>query len=422
MSAARTVTVTFAASSYGVSVAIAGGTGTVSGAGVSCPGDCTELVPVGGSIALTAVPDLMSDFLGWGSGCTGYVAPAATCNVTNVQAARTVTASFKKKACNSCHGTPPADHVPLATVLADCAGCHPGYSASAVFVPKHLNGSVDASCDGCHSSTEHGQAETTCQSCHGYGRATFWALSNGKHHDGDPDLAAGAGGGCATCHGDPPETSAHAGIASGDHTRCVDCHAQTIDASGSLLVGGKHLDGTVQSSGHAAGFADPAVHGAQFVSSFTTGVSSCESCHGPDYDTCTRCHAESTHLATLGSGDILVFSDANMDHGADFTFNQSCATCHYADLRPQHANRCDACHGDAKPATGLAWDRSCSQTGCHPASHTRSPGDTHFGAAAKPDGSYWNSSANCEQCHDLNTGEWPWPADCLGCHSPPGLR
>jgi len=77
-----------------LAVTLAGsGTGTVSSAsaGISCPGDCTENLPTGTAVALTAAATGGSVFTGWlGGGCTGTV---ATCNVT-VNPATAVSATF----------------------------------------------------------------------------------------------------------------------------------------------------------------------------------------------------------------------------------------------------------------------------------------------------------------------------------------
>lgn len=65
------------------------GAGSVSGPGISCPGDCTEDVADGRRVTLTATAATGSAFTGWsGADCMG-----ATCEVTMDQA-RSVTAQF----------------------------------------------------------------------------------------------------------------------------------------------------------------------------------------------------------------------------------------------------------------------------------------------------------------------------------------
>ena len=48
---------------------------------------------------------------------------------------------------------------------------------------------------------------------------------------------------CGACHGVPPADAAHAG--NPGLTDCAGCHPQTMDATGALLPGGKHLDGVI---------------------------------------------------------------------------------------------------------------------------------------------------------------------------------
>ena len=76
---------------YVLTVALAGtGTGSVTGTGINCPGDCTESITHGTVVILTAAANTGSTFTGWsGGGCSG----TGTCSVT-VTAATTVTATF----------------------------------------------------------------------------------------------------------------------------------------------------------------------------------------------------------------------------------------------------------------------------------------------------------------------------------------
>ena len=65
------------------------GTGTVTGAGINCGGDCLENVPGGTSVTLTASASTGSSFTGWTGSCSGL----GSCVVT-VNAATTVVANF----------------------------------------------------------------------------------------------------------------------------------------------------------------------------------------------------------------------------------------------------------------------------------------------------------------------------------------
>ena len=77
-----------------LAVAVTGsGTGSVTGTGINCPGDCTETVAHNTMITLTAAAAISSTFTGWsGGGCSG----TGTCTVT-MNALKTVTATFTLK-------------------------------------------------------------------------------------------------------------------------------------------------------------------------------------------------------------------------------------------------------------------------------------------------------------------------------------
>jgi hypothetical protein len=94
MTAAKTVTATFAADpKYTLTTVKAGaGAGTLTSdpAGVNCPGDCSELYWKNEVVTLTAKPGANSKFSGWSGSCTGT---EKTCEVT-MTAAKSVTATF----------------------------------------------------------------------------------------------------------------------------------------------------------------------------------------------------------------------------------------------------------------------------------------------------------------------------------------
>ncbi|MBK7075989.1 MAG: hypothetical protein IPH44_27215 [Myxococcales bacterium] len=94
MDAIQTVTATFAANSYSVTVAMntaGNGVGTVTSmpAGIDCGTDCTEAYLAGTPLVLTATAGADSVFAGWSGNCTG----AALCNLT-VDGAKAVQARF----------------------------------------------------------------------------------------------------------------------------------------------------------------------------------------------------------------------------------------------------------------------------------------------------------------------------------------
>ena len=93
MSVARTVTASFTANGYNLSVTKSGtgaGTVTSSPAGINCGADCNEIYAIGTTVTLTAQAASGSSFGGWsGEGCSG----TGTCTVT-MSAARSVNALF----------------------------------------------------------------------------------------------------------------------------------------------------------------------------------------------------------------------------------------------------------------------------------------------------------------------------------------
>ena len=67
-----------------------GGSGTVTGSGISCPGTCSRSYTAGTKITLTASPEAGSSFSGWsGGGCSG----TGSCTVT-MSADQAVSATF----------------------------------------------------------------------------------------------------------------------------------------------------------------------------------------------------------------------------------------------------------------------------------------------------------------------------------------
>jgi Fe-S cluster biogenesis protein NfuA/uncharacterized protein (DUF2141 family) len=96
MTAAQSVTATFAnvpvSSTYVLSVSKNGlGTGIVASnpAGINCGAGCSASFTSGATVALEAMPDAGSTFVGWGGACTG----AGSCTV-NMSQLQSVTATF----------------------------------------------------------------------------------------------------------------------------------------------------------------------------------------------------------------------------------------------------------------------------------------------------------------------------------------
>jgi hypothetical protein len=95
LTAAKTCTATFTLlpANFSLTVTKTGtGAGTVTGTGINCGADCTESLPSGSVVTLSATPAAGSTFTSWGGACSG----TGTCMVT-MSAARSVTASFTLK-------------------------------------------------------------------------------------------------------------------------------------------------------------------------------------------------------------------------------------------------------------------------------------------------------------------------------------
>ena len=76
--------------SYTLTAALGSGSGTITGTGINCPGDCSELYPSGTLVNLLATPASGYAFSVWTGACSGS---STSCSVT-VSSDKTVGASF----------------------------------------------------------------------------------------------------------------------------------------------------------------------------------------------------------------------------------------------------------------------------------------------------------------------------------------
>lgn len=88
MTAARSVGATFATNTYTLSATSPTG-GTITGSGISCPGDCSETFSYGTSVTLYANPSANYSFSGWTGDCSG----TGSCTLT-MNSAKSVGATF----------------------------------------------------------------------------------------------------------------------------------------------------------------------------------------------------------------------------------------------------------------------------------------------------------------------------------------
>ena len=300
--------------------------------------------------------------------------------------------------------TPPP---PTSAYAFGCGNCHPsvtgehsmlsgGTTAKVVLFESNLapalkskNASTASFTGGtCSGVYCHGNVTATpawnsgsalaCNGCHGTSTA-----------NGLPDYASGS-----------PKANSHP--LHGSYA-CSNCHVGTTTTGTTIANTALHVNGRYDlAPGPGVSFT--------YTFASTGGTCSNISCH---FGGTATWGPEAGHLATLGSGEVMVFELANGDHGDNHTINQSCATCHYPSLVTQHASRCAICHEGANPAGDLigTWNKSCSTGACHPSIHVGLGSDHH--------GVYWNSSASCDLCHDTSGSEFPGPGDnCTRCHSP----
>jgi predicted CxxxxCH...CXXCH cytochrome family protein len=276
--------------------------------------------------------------------------------------------------------------------------------------------------------------------------------------DGGPSQAA-----CGTCHAAPPPS--HAATS----TDCSTCHPQTVKPDGTIdVAGGFHVNGSVEAtgSGHPAGWADPAQHGAAVNAQ---GMNGCKTCHGPALDggtagvscsschtagwqtNCTFCHgappashaATSTTCASCHPGTVNAdgtINDAGGLHangtlevtGGNHPTGWSDPAVHGAEVNANGMNGCKTCHGPALDGgtAGVScsschtagWQTNCTfchsappSSGRHSKHSGRSCGDCHPG--------YTKTSVNAAT-HDDGTRQvgnlvTAWNATtlkCTGCH------
>jgi hypothetical protein len=92
-----------------LTVTIAGtGTGSISGPGIACGSDCSESLPSGTPVTLTASPGLNSTFTGWTGGGCGATSPCSTVITASVGITATFAAAAPGDLVIAAVGTPPA--------------------------------------------------------------------------------------------------------------------------------------------------------------------------------------------------------------------------------------------------------------------------------------------------------------------------
>ena len=75
-----------------LTTSINSGSGTISGPGINCPGDCSEAYPSGTPVQLTATAGLGYDFDSWSGACAGHL--GTTCSIPVMNSNKTVGVNF----------------------------------------------------------------------------------------------------------------------------------------------------------------------------------------------------------------------------------------------------------------------------------------------------------------------------------------
>lgn len=364
--------------------------------------------------------------------------------------------------CSGCHGNPPA--TPKHPIATDCKQCHVT-SVDANNKPiaggAHLDGKVQiafselVNCGSCHGNppqtTTHPKDAANCGGCHAASIDDFKKpIAGGKHMDGNIQVVLGPSAKCGSCHGAPPATPTHPKT-----DKCSQCHAASVDANQKPVVGGKHMDGSLQVA-LTDGVDCGACHGNPPLLTSKgakhTAMKACSKCHGSSVDAAGLLVAGGTHMS--GKVDLQYPGNCWSCHGTeqsggapgpDLQGNTSPTSAkvgaHAAHVKGEQYSDgglpCLACHEgpenidspghftgelgitfpgsfSAKGGKKPVYDpqtQSCSQTYCH-------SGALETGAAMAP--KWTQTQLACNACHALppasSTGH-PSATNCTSCHS-----
>ncbi len=309
-----------------------------------------------------------------------------------------------QRACDSCHGAPPAAPHPQ---TGDCIGCHAstaGPNKTIANKNNHINGKVDlelgpeTKCDGCHGlppvSDKHPKTTEKCAGCHSTTvDSNTLIIAGGPHMNGKVDVVLSGNPPCAGCHGAPPVSDKHPKT----NGNCEGCHTTTVTTAGKIVEGGTHNNGKVDVTlgpdvDCAGCHAYPPVSAKHPVTK-----AKCEGCHTTTVDvnqkivaggahnngkidvalsnnaTCIDCHVtlpngpgsvkhpvvnaatvcEGCHTTTVDVNQHIIAGGAHMNTKEDVVLGTSvnCAGCHGAPpsppTSPKHpltASKCEGCH------------------------------------------------------------------------------
>lgn len=332
-----------------------------------------------------------------------------------------------EKNCTSCHSAPPSGGAYPDTARAHpahaalntndiCEECHTGLGSvtldhflrsrnhTASVQPGAVRFGAFARTGGADPVYNDAALQCTNTYCHG---ATLAGGSNTSPRWDEGAYLTPAG--CATCHGFPPPTAAHAGIAAG--AACKTCHQHVNAANTDFDDPTRHVNGVIDTAGgiphafpnpgsaHAASAGSAPFSGCVVSGCHANGGAiggypvaagappDCRACHvkaGPG-NSCGSCHGgASSNALTAGRPNGAAFPDVAGRHASPHT-SFACSVCHGSNGSgsASHGASNRTAHSDADvavqftgEAAGIVFTRSglndgrgsCTGT-CHGETH-----------------------------------------------------
>jgi predicted CxxxxCH...CXXCH cytochrome family protein len=228
---------------------------------------------------------------------------------------------------------------------------------------------------------------------------------------------------CGRCHGLPPSSvsASHAGATlTGGASPCSLCHGTVVNSSGVIINKNLHINGIVESTGHAWPYP-----GSAHKAGLTTAPYSCNGCHttstggtypptplrgDPTAVVCTTCHTNTNLFSTtsISCGDCHGTSAiGGRPNGNAFPNISGSHTLHVVG----QSMACTACHsngGTNNAAHGSSGgNKSINMTFVHLTSTTQ-----QFHATTTA------TTATCSTitCHNNGTAVWGIHLTCASCH------
>ncbi|HUL57833.1 MAG TPA: CxxxxCH/CxxCH domain-containing protein [Anaeromyxobacteraceae bacterium] len=271
-----------------------------------------------------------------GAGTPRFDPIALTCSSTychgnftggNAANAPKWTAGSAGAQCDSCHGLPAAPHPQLAA----CERCHVGYTATAVNLTDHVNGTVDylLTCTSCHGNQNPAPPIDT----HGVTGTTL--VSVGAHQSHVAPTLTNTAIACSACHG-----SAADGYGNFHSDGVVEVAFTGLTNQGTSTSYAKQ-------SGTSATCASSYCHGGSAALKGGTGTTPVWTAVDGTYKACTACHGDPPPPPHLQR------SDCGTCHGG-YTSTSVNLTLHVNGAIDVIPLTCSTCHGQARTPVASA--------------------------------------------------------------------